>query len=137
MCRATRARSYTEDHHPQAWHAPEMRFVSRPDEDAVFEFEGCRRDDVIGGNQLATPTELSVKIRPSFRCTKSKINDGRKPCGLLNVAGYYDGLLSFMQRSVEDDLMSAETLALVIVDDDPARLVERVVEATRAESSAA
>ena len=56
-----------------------MRFVSRPDEDAVFEFEGCRRDDeVIGGNQLATPTELSVKIRPSFRCTKSKINDGRR-----------------------------------------------------------
>jgi hypothetical protein len=34
-----------------------MGFVGRPDEHAIFEFKGRRRDDeVFGGDQLATPT---------------------------------------------------------------------------------
>lgn len=60
-----------------------------------------------------------------------------KTLGLLNTQGYYDHLLAFMQRSVDDQLMSQRTLDLLIVDDDPMRLVERVVAATRRESNAA
>ena len=60
-----------------------------------------------------------------------------KTLGLLNTEGYYDGLLTFMQRSVADGLTSARTLDLLIVDDDPERLVDRVVTATRRETTAA
>lgn len=60
-----------------------------------------------------------------------------KTLGLLNTAGYYDQLLGFMQRSVDDGLMSASTLDLLVVDDDPTRLVDRVVAATRRERTPA
>lgn len=60
-----------------------------------------------------------------------------KTLGLLNTDGYYDHLLAFMQRSVDDQLMSPATLDLLVVDDDPSRLVQRVVEATRAPANAA
>lgn len=60
-----------------------------------------------------------------------------KVLGLLNTDGYYDDLLSFVQRSVDDDLMSASTLDLLIVDDDPVSLVRRVVHATGAQGRAA
>lgn len=52
-----------------------------------------------------------------------------KALGLLNVNGFYDGLLSFMHRAVDDGLMGAGTLELLMVDDDPERLVRRVLTA--------
>ncbi|NLA35628.1 MAG: TIGR00730 family Rossman fold protein [Actinobacteria bacterium] len=52
-----------------------------------------------------------------------------KALGLLNVNGFYDGLLTFMQRAVDDGLMGAATLELLMVDDDPERLVQRVLTA--------
>lgn len=60
-----------------------------------------------------------------------------KVLGLLNTAGYYDDLLSFVRRSVDDDLMGAATLDLLIVDDDPASLVARIVDAASGSRSAA
>ncbi|MFN8050019.1 MAG: TIGR00730 family Rossman fold protein [Acidimicrobiales bacterium] len=60
-----------------------------------------------------------------------------KALGLLNTDGYYDHLLAFMQRSVDDQLMKQETLDLMIVDDDPQRLVARLVDATRRADNAA
>ncbi|HQF93524.1 MAG TPA: TIGR00730 family Rossman fold protein [Microthrixaceae bacterium] len=60
-----------------------------------------------------------------------------KTLGMLNCDGYYDHLLAFMQRSVDDGLMSQHTLDLLVVDDDPDRLVERIVAGSRRETSAA
>jgi uncharacterized protein (TIGR00730 family) len=56
-----------------------------------------------------------------------------KALGLLNTSGYYDHLLAFMQRSVDDGLLSKRTLDLLIVDDDPERLVTRLTSAIRSE----
>lgn len=47
----------------------------------------------------------------------------RRPIGLLNVDGYYDELLAFMRRSVEDGFLGPEQMALVQVADDPATLL--------------
>ncbi len=60
-----------------------------------------------------------------------------KALAMLNTDGYYDHLLAFMQRSVDDGLMSGSTLDLLVVDDDPERLVARVVAAAEGESTAA
>lgn len=49
-----------------------------------------------------------------------------KPFGLLNVASYYDPLLSFLDRSVTERFVTAPQRALLISDDDPARLVARI-----------
>jgi uncharacterized protein (TIGR00730 family) len=39
----------------------------------------------------------------------------QKPCGLLNVDGYFDGLLSFLDHAVGERFVRAENGALVMV----------------------
>ena len=48
-----------------------------------------------------------------------------KPCGLLNVAGYFDPLLAFLDRSVEEKFVRAVHRQMVIVEDDPVTLLKR------------
>lgn len=48
-----------------------------------------------------------------------------KPCGLLNVAGYFDGLLSFIDRAVDEKFVRGVHREMLIVEDDPLRLLER------------
>ena len=49
-----------------------------------------------------------------------------KPLGLLNVAGYYDALLGFLQHSLERGFMASSQTALLRVDTDPIALLERL-----------
>ncbi|MGA9836625.1 MAG: TIGR00730 family Rossman fold protein [Gemmatimonadaceae bacterium] len=46
-----------------------------------------------------------------------------KPYGLLNVAGYYDPLLAFLDHAVSERFVRPEHRAMVRVADDPAMLV--------------
>ena len=48
-----------------------------------------------------------------------------KPCALLNVAGYYDPLIQFLDHAVEQDFIKPKHRALMIVESDPGRLLER------------
>jgi uncharacterized protein (TIGR00730 family) len=48
-----------------------------------------------------------------------------KPCGLLNVEGYYDGLLRFLDNAVAQQLLKPANREMVIVEDDPARMLDR------------
>jgi uncharacterized protein (TIGR00730 family) len=50
----------------------------------------------------------------------------RKRCGLLNVLGYYDDLLALFDRSVADGFVKASNLDLVIANEDPVALLERL-----------
>ena len=52
-----------------------------------------------------------------------------KPVGLLNVAGYYDGLMAFMRTGVEQQFMSDAQMDLIRVDSDPAKLLPELVQA--------
>jgi uncharacterized protein (TIGR00730 family) len=48
-----------------------------------------------------------------------------KPCALLNVAGYYDPLIQFLDHGVEQDFIKAKHRALLIVESDPGALLDR------------
>jgi uncharacterized protein (TIGR00730 family) len=50
----------------------------------------------------------------------------RKPCGLLNVAGYYDGLLAFLDHAVDERFIRPEHRSMLVVDDDAGRLLDRL-----------
>lgn len=50
-----------------------------------------------------------------------------KPMGLLNVDGYYDELISFLESSVEKGLTRRAAVDLLLIDDDAERLVDRLV----------
>jgi len=52
----------------------------------------------------------------------------RKACGLLNVAGYYDALVALFDRAVADGFVKQETRRIVVVEPDPAALIERLME---------
>ena len=48
-----------------------------------------------------------------------------KPCGLLNVAGYFDPLLEFLDHSVAERFVRDVHRAMVVVESDPAELLAR------------
>ncbi len=48
-----------------------------------------------------------------------------KPCGLLDVANYFDGLLAFIDRAVEEKFVRDAHRAMVIVERDPRVLLDR------------
>jgi len=48
----------------------------------------------------------------------------QKPTGLLNVQGYFDGLLSFLDHSVQEGFLKREYGAMISVADTPDRLLE-------------
>ena len=47
-----------------------------------------------------------------------------KPCGLLNVAGYYDHLIRFMDHALAQDFLKAKHRALLMVESDPGALLD-------------
>jgi len=48
-----------------------------------------------------------------------------KPCGLLNVAGYFDPLLEFLDHAVAERFVRDVHRAMVVVESDPAALLAR------------
>jgi uncharacterized protein (TIGR00730 family) len=53
-----------------------------------------------------------------------------KPCGLLNVAGYYDKLAQFLDHTVEESFMRPQHRAMLVVESDPAALLDRFADYT-------
>jgi uncharacterized protein (TIGR00730 family) len=50
----------------------------------------------------------------------------RKPCGLLDVDGYYDGIARFLAHAVEERFLLEEHRAMLMVERDPRALIERL-----------
>lgn len=50
----------------------------------------------------------------------------RKPCGLLNVCGYYDRLIDFVNHAVDQGFIRREHRAIMVVDHDPGSLLRRL-----------
>lgn len=48
-----------------------------------------------------------------------------KPCGLLNVDGYFDGLLQWLDNAVREGFLRPENRAMLLADDDPAALLAK------------
>lgn len=54
-----------------------------------------------------------------------------KPIGLLNVAGFYDKLLAFIDHPVEEGFLKRHDADLLHVSDDPVALIDRLERAPR------
>ena len=48
----------------------------------------------------------------------------RKPCGLLNVDGFYTPLVQFIDQAVTEGFIRAVHRKVIVDDDEPARLLE-------------
>lgn len=58
--------------------------------------------------------------------TWTQLGVHNKPCGLLNVEGFYDPIVSFIDRAVSEQFVKPEYRAAILVDRDPANLVEKL-----------
>ena len=56
----------------------------------------------------------------------AKIGLHQKPIGLLNVNGYFDDLLRFIQQAVQTGFMQASHFDLIKVSDNPAQLLDLI-----------
>ena len=59
--------------------------------------------------------------------TWTQLGIQRKPCGLLNVEGYYDGLLKMFDHAVEEHFLKPAHRQMVISDSQPEPLVNRLL----------
>jgi uncharacterized protein (TIGR00730 family) len=50
----------------------------------------------------------------------------RKPCALLNVEGYYDGVATFLAHAVEERFLREEHRAMLMIESEPHALIERL-----------
>lgn len=50
----------------------------------------------------------------------------RKPIGLLDVAGYWDQLINFLDHTVAEGFLRRDQADLLLVDDDADRLLDRL-----------
>lgn len=50
----------------------------------------------------------------------------KKPIGVLNVNGYFDSLLTFLDEARESGFVSGEARNIVLSDDDAERLIEKM-----------
>jgi uncharacterized protein (TIGR00730 family) len=48
-----------------------------------------------------------------------------KPCGILDVAGYYEGLVRFIDHAVSEGFVKPENRAVLIVERSPGALLDR------------
>jgi len=59
--------------------------------------------------------------------TWAQLGFHQKPCGLLNVAGYYDHLTAFIDHAVDQEYVKAAHQEALLVADKPAELLEKMV----------
>ncbi|HEY9193107.1 MAG TPA: TIGR00730 family Rossman fold protein [Methyloversatilis sp.] len=52
-----------------------------------------------------------------------------KPCGLLNVAGYFDPLLGMFDHATREGFLSAQHRQLIVSENDAQHLIDRLVAA--------
>jgi uncharacterized protein (TIGR00730 family) len=50
----------------------------------------------------------------------------QKPCGLLNVEGYYDGIAGFLDHAVNERFVREEHRDMLIVEEDAAAMLRRL-----------
>ena len=56
--------------------------------------------------------------------TWAQLGFHRKPCGLLNVDGYFDQLLSFVDHCVDEGFVRREQRSMILVSDSPNELLD-------------
>ncbi len=57
--------------------------------------------------------------------TWAQLGFHNKPCGLLNVEGYYDSLIRFLDHVLAEQFVKIHHHALLIVETDPGALLDR------------
>jgi uncharacterized protein (TIGR00730 family) len=75
---------------------------------------------------LALPGGLGTLDELFEIYTWAQLGLHRKPIGILNVEGYFDGLLSFLEHAAAERFVREDHRAMLIVEENPAVMLERL-----------
>jgi uncharacterized protein (TIGR00730 family) len=73
---------------------------------------------------IALPGGLGTLDETFEVLTLTQLGVQRKACGLLNVAGFYDRLVDFLDHAVDERFVRAEHSGMIVVETDPQRLID-------------
>jgi uncharacterized protein (TIGR00730 family) len=74
---------------------------------------------------VALPGGLGTLDELFEMLTWAQLGLHHKPCGLLNVEGFYAGLLGFLDHIVDQHFVEREHREMIIVETDPDELIRR------------
>jgi uncharacterized protein (TIGR00730 family) len=74
---------------------------------------------------IALPGALGTLEELFEILTWAQLGLHRKPCGLLNIRGYYRLLIDFLDHAVAEQLLKPVYRALLLVEERPERLLDR------------
>lgn len=75
---------------------------------------------------IAMPGGLGTLEELFEMLTWSQLGFHQKPCGLLNVRGYYNELLRFLEKAVAEGFIRKQHEALFLQDQDPETLLTKL-----------
>lgn len=75
---------------------------------------------------IAMPGGLGTLEEIFEALTWAQLGIHSKPCGFLNVAGYFDGLFTFLNHTVTEQFVKPEHYGLIMSDASPAGLVDKM-----------
>ena len=73
---------------------------------------------------IALPGGLGTIEELTEILTWAQLGFHKKPCGLMNISGYYDPFLSFLDHAVAEGFLRQEHRNLLLVSDDPRDLLK-------------
>jgi uncharacterized protein (TIGR00730 family) len=56
----------------------------------------------------------------------AQLGEHEKPCGLINISGYFDKMLEFLDHAVSEKFMKKEHREIILVDESPELLFEKL-----------
>ena len=100
---------------------PDLRIV-----DSMHERKALMAD--LADGFVALPGGIGTLEEFCEVLTWAQLGMHQKPCGLLNAAGYFDGLLAFLDHTVRERFFKPQHRAMVLVDEDAGRLLQRLAD---------
>jgi uncharacterized protein (TIGR00730 family) len=75
---------------------------------------------------IALPGGLGTLEEFCEVATWTQLGFHNKACGLLNIDGFYDGLLSFLNHATTEKFIRPEHRGIVLTGEDPVELIEKL-----------
>lgn len=84
---------------------------------------------------IALPGGMGTLDEMFEMMTLTQLGVFRKPSGVLNIGGFYDRIKDFLDHAVAERFIRAEHRDMIVLDEDPARLISRLRDWTMPEVS--
>ena len=79
----------------------------------------------LGDAFIALPGGMGTIEELTEILTWAQLGFHHKPCGILNIDGFYNPLLKFLDRLVEDQFVAPEHRAMLLIDENPEGLLDQ------------